>query len=613
MPGTAFTLADGSIFSATERHVPETPPFGSFGDGDEARAKLIAWVVDKWNTCFQLKRGEQERLKTCELFYAGFHYIDPWENRNNPVTNYCFSGVETVWPILTQSRPRPEPVPRNFMDADKVKRLAEYATYKMDSSGFDRIFRVCTRDLLKYGWCCPMIGWDAQGRAIPKYLSPFDYYPDAATDESELECFFIARPVSVRRLRAAFPKVADQIKPDNIASPSYEVLVQPYLDIAGMFGGLHGPQMIGTMPSAIFEGSPAATTSGEYGIDTGSFSVFGQTAFLLQMFVRDYTTMSVRYQGSRFIDHPTGELEVPHSMTVEEPCCPSGWRMIPMTATGVLLDMPKPVDPALGGVPVVIGRDYEQGGRFYPKGELDDIIPIQRDINRSDAMISRALELQGNPPVKTSTDSRLSTDKSAVEGGEILRIARGSILEYLQPQGLAESHFVRRAGRRQDIQIVAGTPDSLQGQRPIGVEAASAIRQLTESGASRARAKGAAINEWAALLLQKMIHADIKKSVDPIYWRGSSGQDMWLNPDDFRADDFEVRWASQSGDAQGEQDRQDLNMQLLQLGVIDPQQVLDDLDYPGRANILARVGLQRMQAAQLAAAANGGGPKGGRR
>src|SRR3990172_9124938 len=120
------------------------------------------------------------------------------DDRNNPVTNYCFSTVETVWPILTQAKPRPEPVPRRYMDAAKLSRLRDFAIYKMDSSGFDRVFRVAVRDLLKYGWCCPMIGWDAHGRSVPRYLSPFDFYPDQAAEESELECFAIARPVSVR-------------------------------------------------------------------------------------------------------------------------------------------------------------------------------------------------------------------------------------------------------------------------------------------------------------------------------------------------------------------------------------------------------------------------------
>lgn len=608
MTAQVWDLPDGSIFRATERHVPPSPPFGSFGDGAEGEERIRAWVGEKWNTLWQLKRGEQERLKTCELFYAGFHYIDAWDNRNNPVTNYCGATVETIWPILTQTRPRPEVVARNTLMPQKADRLRDFATYKMDSCGFDRIHRICTRDLLKYGWCVPMIGWDSMGRAIPKYLSPFDFYPDMATEESELECFAIARPVSVRRLRALFPKVADKIMPDNIASPSYEVMVQPYLEQAGILGSINAPNMIGPMPSVTMEGTTATTTA-EYGIDTGSFSVFGQSAFVIQLFVRDYTTMKVRYEGDRYIDHPTGTLQIPHSLTADEVCCPSGWRMIPMTASGVLLSPPMPVDVCLGGLPIVIGRNYEQGGRLLGRGELDDVIPIQRDINRSDAMIARALELQANPPVKVSLDARLNADRSSIEGGELIKIARGAILEYLQPQGLAESHFERRALRRQDVQIVAGTPDSLQGQRPVGVEAAAAIRQLTESGASRARAKGASIQEWSALMIQKLIHCDLYKSEEMIYYRANDGSSAWMNPDDYDPNDFEIRWAQASGDAQGRQDRIDEDKELLQLGAIDVQQLLDDMDYPGRSRILQRMGQQRllMAAAQGASGGNGGG------
>jgi hypothetical protein len=600
MAGLLFSLEDGSVFDADQRHVPEVPPFGSFGNNE---GDLKSWVIEKWNTLFQLKRGETERLKTMELYYAGFHYTDPWDNRNNPITNYCFSTVETIWPILTEARPRPEPVARRFMDDAKVKKLRDYSVYKMDSTGFDKVFRMCVRDLIKYGWCCPMIGWDADGRAIPRYLSPFDFYPDSAPEESEMECFAIARPVSVSRLRALFPRAAGRIVPDNIASPSYDVFVRPYLDEAWTLGGVTAPNIIGTLPSTIMEGDPAATTSGEYALDTGSFQVFGHTAFLVQLFVRDYTTMDVEYTGMRTIPHQAGPLVIPHSITRQEPCCPSGWRMIPMTATGVLLAPPTPVDPVLDGVPLVIGRNYEIGGRFFAKGDQDDVIPIQRDVNRSDAAIARSLELQSNPPVLVTTDSGLDVDRSSVEGGEVLRIRRGSKVEYLQPQSLAESHFVRRASRRQDVQIVSGTPDSLQGQRPVGVEAAAAIRQLTETGASRARAKGPALLEWAARLLEKMVRADMRKSQDVLYFRSSDGLDAYLHPDDYATDDFEIRWAQSTGTAQGEQDRRDLDLQLLQLGVIDAQQVLEDLNYPDRANIMARVGLRQMQmmAAQNAA------------
>ena len=51
---------------------------------------------------------------------------------------------------------------------------------------------------------------------------------------------------------------------------------------------------------------------------------------LVQMFVRDYTTMTVRYEGDRHVDHETGPFTVPHSVRKQEPCCPSGWRSGPV-------------------------------------------------------------------------------------------------------------------------------------------------------------------------------------------------------------------------------------------------------------------------------------------
>lgn len=605
MSGTLFQLDDGSRFIADERHVPEIPPFGSFGSDEE---KIKAWVGEKWNILYALKRGEQERLKNCELYYAGFHYQDVNDPRGKAITNYCHSTVETIWPILTQSRPRPEPVPRSSMDVEKVKRLRDYCTYVMDVSGFDRVFRICMRDFLKYGWCCPIIKWDARGNAIPTYWSPFDFYPDQATNESELECFALASPVAVRRLHAAFPNVADQIQPDNIASPSYEVLIQPYMEQGGAIPGIYGPNFMGTMKSTVFEGG-AATSTAHYSIDTGSFSVFGQTAFLIQLFVRDYTTMKVRYSGIMEKDSPHGLIRNPDIIERDEPCCESGWRVITMTAGGVLCQLPTPLDPALGGIPLVIGRNYEQGGRFFCKGELDDVIPLQRGINRTDASLDRALDLQANPPV-VYMGSGLSVDKTSVEGGDILRLQRGSTMTYLQPMSVAESHFARRANRRQDVQIVAGTPDSLQGQRPVGVEAAAAIRQLTESASSRARAKGSSALEWSALMLEKMVKCNIRKSRDVIQFHSTDGTPLVLDPDEFRADDFEIRWASSSGTAQGEQDRRDENLQKFQLGIIDAQQVLEDEDYPGRQAILQRMGMRQLMA-QAAAAQNGGASNNG--
>ena len=603
MAASVWDLPDGSTFVATERHIPEITPFGNFTDQGED--SLIAWAIAKWNTLWRLKQAENERLKLMESFYQGDHYEDPFDNRNEPITNYCFSVVEAIWPILTQARPRPEPVPRRSMDADRIKRIAMYAQYKMDTCGFDRVFRVCVRDLLKFGWCCPMIGWNDKGTAVSRYLSPFDYYPDTADDESDIECFAIAFPVQTRRLQMLYPEVADRIVSDQVASPRYEVTELAKQQRYAINSRFAIPNFAGPIDSAIMEGSPAATTTGNWAVDTGNFRNLAETTFFIQLFVRDYTTMPVMYRGTRYTVRNGFEVSVPHSESRREPCCPSGWRHLAFTIGGVLVCKPKPVDECLNGTAVTIGRNYEEGGSFYSKGELDDAIPLQRDINYSDAMLRRALQLQADPPVLVSNDSRIDTDKSSVEGGEIIRHTRGATISYLQPNAVAESHFEARAVKRQDMQIVTGTPDALAGQRPVGIEAGVAIKQLQESATSRARAKGPAMLEWAAIHLKKMMDSDAIKSNETIYFRGPDGREMWLDPSDMAPEDYDIRWASQSGTAQGEQDRQDLDLQLLQLGVVDAEFVRADLDLPGREQISQREAMRAqatMQAQQAAAA-----------
>jgi len=608
-----FEFGGGKQFVGYERHVPAVPPYGHLGSDDTA---LASWVQQKWQMAFEAKRGETARLKLCELFWAGFHYENAWDHKHNPVTNFCFSTVETPWSILTGTRPRPEPVARRSLAPGRLDRIRGWATYKMDTCGFDRIFRLSVRDLLKFGWSPTMIGWDGRGNAVPRHLSPFDFYPDpGAVDESTMEFFIIALPVPVAKLRALYPQAAADIQPDNVASPSYEVFIRPYIDYyeAGMRYG--HPQIVSPGLVAVKEGD-TATQAAHWVADTGSYMQFGQSAMLVQLFCRDYTTMPVKYVGDWTEQSDAGPVSYGGIHTTQEPCCESGWRMIPMLNNGKVLGPPMPVDVCLGGVPLVIGRDYEQGGRFYAKGELDDVIPLQRAVNRQDALISRDLELTGNPPIKVTGVRGVLQDRSGVDGGEIIRVPQGTVMEYLQKQGVAEAHFQMRSTRRMDMQIISGQPDALLGQRPTGIEAAAAIRRLQEGAAARANAKGPALLEFGALLLKKMMCADAMKSEDALYYQGEDGTDAWINPEDLDPEDFDIRWAEGSGTAQGRQDRRDLDMQLYQMGVIDGSALLEDLDYPDRGAVQQRVTMARMQQAQAAAASAkgaGGSRNGGAR
>lgn len=592
-----YNLGSQGTFFARTRHAPDYQPFGSMDEG-----QLKSWVADRWYEAFEGKRAETERLKTCELFYAGFHYTDPYLNRINPVTNFCFSTVETSHPILTEDRPRPEARPRDPLRSQTADAVAKYADWKMDSTDWDRSVRLGTRDFLKLGWNIHTIYVDpATGLSIPRWMSTFDYYPDpTALNDSELEYYFIARPVSTRRLAALFPNALGPIIPDNIASPSYDVMVRPYFQTYKEPSRFDGPAFISASLFTTEAGGPVGGTSLVAG--TGQHYEHGRTTFVLQMFVRDHGTMPVTYMGDRQFEDPNaGVVEVPHHIVQKEPCCPSGWRVISMTAGGTLLELPAQLDPAYGGMNITIARNHESGDHYYGPGELDNVIPLQRQYNRRSALLARHLELAANPPWAAIGNTGISKNQNSVDGGEIIPLRAGSDLKPLTFSGPTEQQFEHQAVIRTDMQIVSGAQDSIQGKRPAGIEAASAIRELQNAASVRIRGKAPVILSHYARLLEKCLSIDGRKAKDMIaYYAG--GQFGSMDPEILRSG-VDIRWAEGTGMVASRQDFQDRLLDLFDRGIVDAQYVVEMMDLPEGPEVVQRV--QMMQAQQLAAQAAG--------
>ena len=599
--GLIADLGSQGTFISTSRHAPTIPMFGSMTIDD-----LRSWVADRWYEAFEGKRAETERLKTCELFWAGFHYTDPFLNRVNPVTNFCFATVETMHPILTEQRPRPEARPRDValdVDVDDIER---YASWKMDATNFDQVCRVSVRDILKYGYCVvrEFIDYDT-GLSYPRHESVFDYYPDpTATNDSEREYFFIAKAVSTRRLAALFPNAMGEIQPDNIASPGYDVYVRPYFQVFKETNRFDGPSFIS---ANLFKREGETVPSGGTPLvaGTGQHTEHGKTTFVLQMYVRDYSKMPVTYVGDRTIadpDDPAGRpISVPHVLTRQEPCCQTGWRVITMTAGGTFLEPPRPLDPCYGGVNIDVVRMHEVGGRYWTPGVLDHLIPLQRQYNRRSALLARALELSANPPIKTVGNTGLAANQNSVDAGEILKLKPGSNMEYLTFAGPGEEQFEQQSGLKQDMQIVTGDHDSVMGKRPAGIEAASAIRELQNAASVRIRGVAPVVMDGFASVLEKLLAADGLKAKDLItYYVG--GKPHSMDPKMLRYD-VDIRWAEGTGMVAAKQDYEDRLLDLFDRGIVDAQYVIEAMDLPGGPEVAARVA--QMQQQQLAAQAAG--------
>lgn len=635
MPSALWSvdLGDGTSFVATGRIAPEPYLYGHF----TSESELKGWVFERFREAVAAKRPETERLRTMELYYSGFHYLDPQMNRENKVTNLCFSTVETVWPVMTEQKPRPEIQVRQQYQQGDVQDLQDYATWLMDTAEWDLNHQLGTREKLKNGWNVHLVVGDPQtGIHRPKQWSVFDFYKDPfARHEDELEYFFLAAPAPTGRLQEIFFDAVDEngksvICSDNIASPGYDVLERPYFD-AYSAGGVYS-SLESVVAGSAYSGDGYSRGGVSYGAETaptttaplvspeaGSMQWNG-TTFLIQMFVRDRSKHWVYYTGDIAVpvqstDPATGAVTTtfkyhPSALPyrILEPCSPSGWRVIQLDAAGTFVRT-NPLDSCFLGIPIEIGRDYHQSGRFYAPGEQDHIIPINRSLNKRYNLLNRSLEFEALPILIADGDTGIDIDQRPVEPADVLKKTRGSEIKWLEVGGVGSHQFAMVDYERRDMDTVSGVQDVQAGRRPEGIEAAAAIRNLQDAAQTRIRGKeGPAFTEYSRLLKKCMV-ATGRKAKQPIAFRAANGIARTIKPETLLLE-YDIRFAQGTGTVVSKQIKEEKELGLFDRGLLDQQTTLERLGETNIQTIMDRKAAENAVLAeqQAAAAAKAGGP-----
>jgi hypothetical protein len=609
------------FFVATQRIVPDQPPFPDNAQSDDDLRRLATAL---WDESLEGMRAEHARMRRASLYYDGFHYDNPEDNFNNEVTNYPFSLVETIWAEMVEAVPRPEVQAASGLSDDRARTLNEFYTWLMNTSGFDYCNRVGTREMLTLGWNIDLITIDHHtGMPYPKPWSNWHFYPDATADhEDSMMHYFLAGPVNTRMLRHIFPRHAKSIVPDHYKSPAYDVLIQPYRDAIRPSDGIFesGPRV--SLP--VYGQSFDQGSQSYYGSDSApsGSQIFTQasdggrpdranTTYLFQLFLRDQTTMPVGYFGVEWACLRSGEwVQSQGTLVVHEPVCENGWRVVQLDSSGTVLDVGQ-LDRCFNGMNITMGRAYERAGRMFNCGEIDNIIPKTRSINRRTSLLNAALELTAIPTILMDKDSGVSPDKAAFAAGEIIRKTRGSDIKYLELRGPSEGQYMMLQRSAQDIDVISGVHDVMQGQRPPGIEAGVAIARLQNQGKTRIRGKERGQFARYKSLLQKMGYVAALKMQRPLIFRGTRGQPVSVTPEDI-LNEHDIQFVPGTGLASTRLDQRAEAMNLFQIGAIDLEALLDAIDWKDRDKVLMRQREMQMmkmmieaEAAKSAGAQNG--------
>lgn len=349
------------------------------------------------------------------------------------------------------------------------------------------------------------------------------------------------------------------------------------------------------------------------------------------------------FQGSATPLRPSGEThEVPGVLvTMYEAWVRSGgkWIVYTMIEDEVVDKKESPFNHGKSPfVPLFDGED-DRADNFYKIGigEVEEIEPQQDKCDAVDYLLYKnfrnIVSRQRYVDITKGLDpNRMDETPNRVMG--VMGSPREAILWDVPPP-LGQEVFAYRYQAEQYIQTVSGVFEVTQGKRPVGIVAARAIESLQEAAASRLYDKQLALckalRDVAELALSiifqfydddRMIRIadnrflritgrypdalaipedaeeeEIEEiQLQRILWKEANGYSLVLEEIDL---EYDIEVDAESTLPQSRRERGQIAPDLFRLGGIDRRALLEALDWPGRSEILARMGDGNSPAAQL--------------
>lgn len=150
--------------------------------------------------------------------------------------------------------------------------------------------------------------------------------------------------------------------------------------------------------------------------------------------------------------------------------------------------------------------DHIQTGRFWADSTLVDIIPLQREYNRTRSQIIEAKNRMSKPQlvaVRGSIDARKITS----EPGLIIQYQPGFQKPEPLPLQSLPTYVIQEIDRVQkDIDDISGQYEIAKGRTPPGVTAASAIAYLQEENDTKLSATTASMEEATEKVGRHVLH-----------------------------------------------------------------------------------------------------------
>ena len=414
-------------------------------NSDERQKELL--VVEYWNTKFKEAMIHKAR-ETAEWHdywdaYTGDYFKREYKPsyKSNQVSNFIFSTIETIRPIMIDNNPRFLALARTEEGMKKNDKVQMALDYEFDREQMSAKIPRQTITSLVLGTAVWFLPWDGHkgdldGEVSAIEVNPFNLFPDPlATSVDDAEYLIYATYKHVNMLKKLFPKKSNLLEGGNI---KYSELVANR--------------------------------------DSDNSKVDNQV-LVLEIWCRDYTTMEFEEED-----------ELGQKYKVKKMKYPKGRVLTIAPELGVILsDKKNPYKD--GKFPFILVKDYDIPFKFWGEGEPKQLLSPQKYINELSNQIIDNAKLTANQVWIVDKNSGIGYGKLTNRPGLVVRKNPGTDVRRDAPPPMPTYVSDKIDNLKADIESISGIHDVTQGRRPTGIQAGNAIIALQEAGQARIRIK----------------------------------------------------------------------------------------------------------------------------
>ena len=408
-------------------------------------------------------------------FFRGKQWTEARPNyKNSDVYNLMWSSIQTLIPILTDSRPNIETVPENPSDFEFSEIMTQVLRSNWDRDNFTQVLVEAIIDSAIYGTAITDQSWDQElnngiGNYVFATVDPLHVYPCPRTrdiNDKFGKGLITAVPTDLAEVKRRHPKKAHMVKADL------------------------GDEDNAQQSKLQRDDFKVRTPTDNFNIVTGDKASEGSTTpqVLLKTAWLDDDTM---IEEKVMEKDENGKDKQKGFQTKKK--YPFGRKIV--WASNILLEDDE--NPYIEGPSKPFAKlvDYIMPREFWGEGEISQLKGPQQAVNKMLAHVMDTLSLMGNPVWKNPVGSGVFSDSIMNKPGLIIDYNDGA--EPHREMGVdVQSSVFSALDRIQSIfDKISGQNDISQGRVPSGISGV-AVEELQEAAQTRARLKGRNIEAW---------------------------------------------------------------------------------------------------------------------